>query len=159
MDFAFEFTQSGDPAWSLAAASGNDVLRLTAATPFLAELTAANTVAVFLNLVAPTLGQSFRGGFFTDADADFLPRIAGASYLFHLADEGGGIVHNGISYRLYSGPLDFQVDTAQVTAAFASGAESGYVLQFTAVPEPSAFGLGLGGLALALVATRRRLRP
>lgn len=159
LDFAFELTEVGDPTWGSASASGNDVLRLTGATPFLHDLTAANTVAVYLNVATLALGDVFRGGFFTDADADFLPRVADASYLYHLADAAGGIVYNGVNYRPYVGPLDFQVSTSQVSAGFAGGAESGYSLQFTAVPEPSTLGVGLAGLALALAACRRRLRP
>lgn len=159
MDFAFELTQAGDPSWSDASASGNDVLRLTGASPFLADLSADNVISVFLDVGPLAAGQSFRGGFFTDADADFLPRVASASYLFHLADETGGIAHNGILYRTYAGPLAFQVGTAQVTASFAGGSEPGFVLQFTAVPEPAAMGAALGALALALAAARRRLRP
>lgn len=159
MDFAFEFTQTGDPSWSEASASGNDVLRLTGASPFLADLTAANTVSVYLGTGEPSLGQSYRGGFFTDADLDFLGRVASATYLFHVADAGGGISYNGALYRAYSGPLTFRTGTAQALAGFAGGAEQGYVLQFTAVPEPSLVGLGMGVLALAAAATRRRLRP
>ena len=158
MDFAFELTQAGDPTWSSASASGNDLLRLTGATPFLAELTAANTVAIYLNVGLLAQGDSFRGGFFTDSGVDFLPKVAGAAYLFHLADTDGGILHNGSAYRTYDGPLAFQVTTSPVSATFAGGTEAGYVLQFTAVPEPSTYGLGFAGLALALAA-RRRLRP
>lgn len=159
MDFAFEFTQAGDPTWSSTSASGNDLLRLTGATPFLSDLTAANTLAIYLNVGLLAQGDSFRGGFFTDSEVDFLPKVAGAAYLFHLADTGGGILHNGIAYRTYDGPLSFQVTTSPVSAAFAGGTEAGYVLQFTAVPEPSTYGLGLAGLALGLAGARRRLRP
>jgi hypothetical protein len=158
MDFAFEFTQAGDPAWGNAAASGNDVLRLTGATPFLADLGESNTVSVFLNVATLALGDVFRGGFFTDADVDFLPRVLGASYLFHVADTLGGVVHNGTAYRLVENPLAFQVSTHELPAGFAGASSSGFVLQFTAVPEPSALGLGLAGLGLALAA-RRRKRP
>ena len=159
MDFAFELAQAGDPTWSSASASGNDLLRLTGATPFLADLTAANTVAIYLNVGPLAQGDSFRGGFFVDSDVDFLPKVAGAAYLFHLADTGGGILHNGLAYRTYDGPLAFQVTTSPASATFAGGTEAGYVLQFTAVPEPSIYGLGLAGLALGLAGARRRLRP
>lgn len=159
IDFAFELTQAGDPTWSSASASGNDLLRLTGATPFLADLTAANTVGVYLNVGQLAQGDVFRGGFFTDNDVDFLPKVAGAAYLFHLADTGGGILHNGLAYRTYDGPLAFQVTTSPVSATFAGGTEAGHVLQFTAVPEPSTYGLGFAGLALGLAGARRRLRP
>jgi len=48
LDFAFELSQEGSPTWANAAASGNDVLRLTdLTTPFTTTLGAANVINVY----------------------------------------------------------------------------------------------------------------
>jgi len=159
LDLSLEFTQLGNPTWGSAGASGNDVLRLTAATPFLANLTAANTLSLYLDLGTLVSGMSFRGGIFTDANQDFLQSVAGATYAFHVRDDNGSINYNGQLYRAYDGQLTFELSTVGLVAGFTGGAEDGYVMQFTAIPEPSTMGWGLGALALALTAARRRLRP
>lgn len=157
LDFAFEFGAAGDPVWSDAAASVNDVLRLTSATPFLSPLDAGNRIDVYLGVASLATGDVFRGGFFTDRDTSFLSEIQGAELRVHLLDPQGASLHNGIAYALYDGPLTLGVDTVATLATFASGDEAGYVLQLTAVPEPSTYGLFLGIAALAAGIARRRL--
>ena len=159
LDFAFEFTGTGSPVYGTGTASGNDVLRLTGTTPFSQSLTASNAIAVFLDVPSLVLNDVFRGGFFTDRDADFLAGIEDATYAYYVADVSGTTVHGGKNYSLYAGSYTFDVTTVAETAAFAGGTETGYVTQFSVVPEPAAAGL----LAVAIAcltasrAVRRRL--
>lgn len=156
LDFAFEFTRLGAPTWGDAFASGNDVLRLTGSTPFLGTLTASNTIDVLLGFSSPLLaGALFQGGFFTDADADFMAALDNASFAYWLADPGGAFTFNGIAYSPYAGPLTFTRSTVPLTAAFAGGSEPGYVLQFVAVPEPATMAMLLAVVPLVLSAARR----
>lgn len=138
LDFTFEFTGTGSPAYGTGTASLNDVLRLTGSVPFTQSLTAANVVDVFFNLPGLTDGMAFRGGFFTDRDAAFLGSVQNAAFRYYVFDPSGTTAHNGVSYSLYSGPLTIEVVTVAETAGFTGGAETGYVTQFTAVPEPAA---------------------
>jgi autotransporter-associated beta strand protein len=158
LDFAFEFTTFGAPTWGDALASGNDVLRLTGSTPFLGTLTASNTIDVLLGFSSPLFaGALFQGGFFTDADADFMAALDNATFAYWLADPGGVFTFNGITYSPYAGPLTFTRSTVPLTAAFAGGSEPGFVLQFVAVPEPATMALLLAAVPL-VVSTARRAR-
>lgn len=160
LDFVFEFTKLGAPVWGSAGDSGNDVLRLTAATPFLGTLTAANTIDVLLGFSAPlSAGALFQGGFFTDVDADFSAAIDNATFAYWLADPAGAFTFNGIAYAPYAGPFSFMRSVVPVTATFAGGSEFGYVLQFVAVPEPATTALLIAAVPLMLSAARRRRRP
>jgi len=150
LDFFFEFTQTGSPVYSNAGSSGNDVLRLTGGTPFLQSLAGSNTVNIFLDVATLAYGATFRGGFFTDNDVDFLTNIQSAAFVFYLLNAGGSYTYNGANYSLYSGPYDFDLLTVvQQNAPFSSGTESGYVTQFTAVPEPGSVMLFVLGSLLA----------
>lgn len=150
LDFAFEFTSTGMPTYGNNTASVNDVLRITdTSSPFLALLNSSNTIKIYLNGPIPTFGDIFYGGFYTDRSASFLSSIIGAAYEYY--------VFNGSSYDAYSGPLTFDVNTVAQTANFGAGDVSGFVMEISAVPEPStcAF-LGLGLTMLASGVRRRR---
>lgn len=156
LDFVLEFTQFGAPVWGDPHASGNDVLRLTAATPFLGTLTASNRIDVLLGFPSPlSVGTVFQGGFFTDANADFTAAIDNATFAYWLADPGGAFTFNGVAYAPYAGPLSFRRSVVPVTAAFAGGSEPGSVLEFVAVPEPATAALLLAAVPLLLSAVRR----
>jgi autotransporter-associated beta strand protein len=156
LDYNFELGTAGSvPLYSNAAASVNDVLRLTSATPFTASLGASNTISLYFGVTSLTDGDVFTGGFFTDNDVDFLASISAATFQYFLSDAGGATVYNGANYTLYSGSLSFIASTVAVpTAAFASGTVNGYVTQFNVVPEPSTALLG----AIGLIALLRRRR-
>jgi autotransporter-associated beta strand protein len=160
LDFDFEFTQAGSPTWSSGTASGNDVLRLTSGTsPFGGQsLTAANGVNVYLNSGPLTVGGTFRGGFFTDRDVDFLASIEGATFAYYLATLSGTKQYGGMSYAAYGGPYTFTLSTVAETATFAGGSESGFVMQFVVVPEPAGWMLLAGAAVAAGAAARRRRR-
>jgi hypothetical protein len=163
LDFAFQFTATGDPLWSNSAASVNDVWRMTHATdPFTAPLTAANVVDVYLDLSIAD-GDVFRGGFFTDRDLDFYASdIAGATYNFWVLGDGAGTdaTFDGQDYYSllnYDPLLSIGVSTVQVPLAdFADDdVSNGWVTQFSVagpvevVPEPDSVLLWmLMGLAL-----------
>jgi hypothetical protein len=155
LDFNFEFTQLGSPTWGTATASGNDVLRLqSATTPFAAALTSANAINVYLDVATLGVGNTFRGGFFTDRDTDFLASISNAAFTYFVADAGGSVSYGGVNYNPYVGPYTFDWTTVVATATYAGGSETGYVSQFIVVPEPSVGLLVAVAVAGGLVAVR-----
>ncbi len=82
LDFVFELTatQAGgisNPTFSNAAASGNDVLRLTGETPFTLALDGGNTLTFDLTALTLQMDDRIRGGFFVEG-SDFLSQISGA---------------------------------------------------------------------------------
>jgi autotransporter-associated beta strand protein len=144
LDYSFEMTAIGDPNWSAASASVNDVLRLTSATPITAALSSGNTVAVNF-AVALNLGDVVRGGFFTDVDSDFAALLSSADWQYTFA---GGSLPGGASIV----PSVTQVASAN----FASGTvANGWVSTFTVVPEPSAVVLMVFSVLGLAIAVRR----
>lgn len=150
LDFAFEFTLANvAPVYGNASASGNDVLRLTNSTPFVASLNSGNEVALYLNVGAINLGDSFYGGFYVDS-GDFFSSISGAQYAFFIADASGSFSYGGQTYSLYTGG-SISVSAVAQTADFGQGDINGYVMKLEVVPEPSTWlllGLGFGALLL-----------
>ncbi|CAN5779332.1 hypothetical protein BH09VER1_BH09VER1_17550 [soil metagenome] len=147
LDFAFEFSATGSPTYGNNTNSGNDVLRLTGATPFTASLTSGNQVSVYLQSIAAS--NVYVGGFYADS-GDFASSVANATYQY--------FVFNGTTYDLYAGPLSVNVATIQQNADFGGGTVNGYVTQFTVVPEPATCSLIGAGLALVLWRARSRRR-
>jgi hypothetical protein len=151
LDYNFEFTSANRaPNWSNASDSINDVIRLTSATPFTANLASSNIINIYLDVSSISHGDVFTGGFFTDRSADFLSAISSATFNYFIKDPSG-TDYNGVNYTVYDGPFSFQVSTTMIASAnFQSGSvTNGFVTQFTAIPEPSVTLLsGLGILAL-----------
>jgi len=150
MAFTFEFTKTGSPIYSDAAASGNDLLHLTGLTPFTTSLTSANQITVDFSGASLAAGQSYRGGFFTDS-ATATSVISGGSFVF-IGTGGFTVTFDGF--------------VVEPIADFASGTiVNGTVLEFdiaatgASVPECSTgillFAALSGMLALRLAQTTR----
>jgi len=144
-DFLFEITRVvaesvSTPTFSSAAASGNDVLRLTSDTPFTLALDAGNTISVDFSAVTLDFGQVYQAGFYVDK-GEFFSSIENAQFNFIGVDSGWNI----------------RVSLAQVDANFSGDLASGYMTQFTVVPEPTTNALvGLSLLGLLIAARRRK---
>lgn len=167
LGFDFEFTQAGvDPTWSDATSSVNDVLRLTdTVSPFTTALGAANGVNVFLGVTTLSPGDTFTGGFFTDATSGFTPSVQAASYDYYVLGDGQGsaIVYGGTGYyslAQFAPGGSVSLATVQVPSAdFSSGTIlGGLVTEFTYVPEPASLTAASGLAALAVAIARRARR-
>ena len=164
LDQAFEFTATGSPTYGTAAASVNDVLRLSdATTPFTTSLTAGNVIDVYFDVAALAAGDTFRGGFYTDLAGDFFSSINGATYAYWVKGNGSGTTRtfDGQGYYALAGfdpTLSVTLSTVSEAANFGGGTITGQVTQFAVVPEPGT--LALGGIAVVacLVARSRRVR-
>lgn len=167
LDFAFEFTGSGAPTYSLAGNSRNDLLHLTnGSNPFVGSFSTANNLSFYFNdssllgnLVAinPT---TYLGGFYVDSlNFDIASLLSAATKNFYVADANGLISFNGVSYALMSSDVVSRVifDNANQTSSdFATGTTSGTVLSVTMVPEPSSASLLTFALSGLLALRRRR---
>ena len=165
LDFSFEFGKTGAPIWATGTASGNDVLRLTAGTPITSALGAGNAINVYLGVASLALNDTFQGGFFTDASADFLSSIQNATFNYYVLGNGAGsaATYNGQGYYLLDTSFwpafeEVLVSTVTVPSAnFAGGTvTNGQVMQLVVVPEPGAALLALLGAGVAAAAMRRR---
>ncbi|MCC5850370.1 MAG: PEP-CTERM sorting domain-containing protein [Verrucomicrobia bacterium] len=149
LGFQFEFTSTGSPDYSTATASINDVLRITGAIPFTQNLDGNNVVSIYLDVASLQLNDTFRGGFYTDENTDFLSAISNGSFQWLLADDDGDITYNSVTYSEYNGPFTFQLSTVSETGNFADGTINGQVMQFVVIPEPGS--LILASICLALL--------
>jgi len=138
LDFDFEFTGTGEPAFADATASVNDLLRLTGAAPFPTAMTMTNRIRVFLNVDALLDGQVFEGGFFTDQPTDFLGSIDDAGFEIYVPDANGGITFEGRAYALYSGASTLTATTEPQDADFGAGTVSGRILRLSVDSPPAA---------------------
>ena len=158
--FSFEIGAAG-PNYANPSNSINDVVRLTdAQAPFAdasgaapAALTADTVIDIYFLSADPALGD-YKAEFF--AATDFSDAVAEATYQYWRLDPRGSRYHNG---NLYS-PLDAAlVDWSVVpeTATFDGVIASGYITEFTVVPEPATLGLlAIGGAALLARRKRRQ---
>jgi hypothetical protein len=155
LDFNFEFTGLS-PVYADTFNSVNDLLRLTAVTPFTASLSTVNTVNVYFSFTSLTPGSVYTGGFFTDQISDFLASIDQAVYQFYvLADGAGSVTYNGVDYDIYTNH-DIEVSTVAQSADFADGSVNGRVTQFQVVPEPTTYVMMLLGVAVVGLSFWRR---
>lgn len=168
LDFDFEFTGAA-PVFNNPAASINDLIRITGATPFSQSLGAENIINVYFSGDALFTGGSPKivtGGFFTDAAGDFLSSVSGANFNYFFAYQGvnSPTLYNGINYgtlQQYQEVLDSDIT---ITLSFIGQSANydgldinGQILQYEIIPEPSTYTL-LVLASLALVAHRWRHR-
>ncbi len=163
MAFKFELTGSNPTYGAGTGNSGNDVLRLTSADPFVGTVaTSSNVFDIYLEVSTLTLGQTFLGGIFTDTGS--LSAILSGSYNYFVEGDGNGThTYNGINFYTlaeFDALMSIQVSSTTVdSATFAGGAtvNNGNVMEFTVVPEPGTWAMMAGGLGmLAFVQSLRR---
>jgi len=172
-DFSFEMTGTGAPVWSVASASVNDVLRLTSASsPFTSPLDGSNAVNIYFQVASLAVGDTFQGGFFTDAtlaQSNLLTNVSAERFNYFVKGDGSGSsVYNGVNYYTWSdysarpgsGITDVAMSTRTVASAnFATGTvTNGQVVELVIVPEPDTIifaGIGIGMAAWSIWKRRR----
>ena len=172
-DFSFEMTGTGAPAWSLASASVNDVLHLTSASPFTnnSTLNSSNAVNIYFQVASLAAGDTFQGGFFTDAtlaQSNLLTNVSTGQFNYFVQGNGSGSnVYNGVHYYTFAEYLGLVPSITGVTmstqtvasANFATGTvTNGQVVELVIVPEPDTMifaGIGIGMAAWSIWKRRR----
>ena len=120
---------------------------------------------LYLNAAMVVGTNYFRGGFYTDVNADFLATIQNPGFNVYATGGGGGSSYNGVGYTLLSGAL-VSISTVNETG---TGGVNGRVMEFgvnfegwpptlLTVPEPSVLMLWFGGLFTMYVARQRSIK-
>ena len=165
LDVAFEFTATGDPNFTAAANSVNDVLNLTAVEtdPFAGSfLTADNAVDIYFNVDSILPNTTFNGGIYvnfaaggsyTEA-ATLVATVQNATYNYWSKSTGSGErIFNGVHYDAVS-------SSAVTLNATDANLGAGFLTTFTigtlAVPEPNSIALAGIGIATAAWILRKK---
>jgi len=157
-NFSFEIG-AASPNYATPSNSLNDLMRLTSdTTPFAdatgsatGHLTADTVIDVYFLYSDPAEG-TYKAQFF--AGTDFSDAIADATYRYWRLDLHGTQLYNGNFFS----PLDASlVDWLVVpeTATFGGTPTSGYITQFTVVPEPASAAMLIAGVVCTLLRRRR----
>jgi autotransporter-associated beta strand protein len=160
LDFNMEFTAAASPDYTDTSASGNDLLHLTGATPFVTSLGSGNTINIFFSTPVHE-GDVYKGAFYTDASGDFLSSIQNASFNYYVEQAGGPAIYGAGEYALLTDLFPsaaVHVETILESASFDGTTPiNGRVAQFTltGVPEPGMLWIGLGIGLFAATARRR----
>ena len=166
-DFVLEFT-GALPDYTAATASTNDVVRVTAATPFSAAMTSTNRLDMYLGVTSLAIGSSFEGGFFTDTAADFTPSVSDATLNYYVLGDGQGTdatlggqgFYSFATWKTATGAdpaLALSLSTIARTATFVTTPVNGQAMVVSAVPEPGTLGLAAAAvMAAAGYALRRK---
>ena len=138
---AFEFTATGDPDFTAAANSVNDVLSLATkdTDPFVGSLlTADNAIDIYFNVDSILPDTTFNGGFFvnfgfggyTDAPG-LVAGVQNATYTYWLKATGSGTrTFNGINYD--------QIGAEAISlGAVAANEYAGFLTTFTIISVPT----------------------
>ena len=168
-DYNFEFTGPA-PTFNAPAASVNDLIRATGATPFSQSLSAANIINIYFSGSALFAGSSpvqYTGGFFTDRPDSFAGSISGATFNYFFQNSAGSIGYNDANYYTRSQyetlvlgtNMVITVSTEAQNANFGGGNIDGRILRVDVVPEPSTYALlVLSAVGVAGYMIRRRRR-
>ena len=165
LDVAFEFTATGDPNFTAAANSVNDVLNLTDVNtdPFAGSfLTADNAVDIYFNVDSILPNTTFNGGIYvnfaaggsyTEA-ATLVGGVQNATYNYWSKSSGSGErIFNGVHYDAVS-------SSAVTLNATDVNLGAGFLTTFTigtlAVPEPNSVALAGIGIATAAWILRKK---
>jgi autotransporter-associated beta strand protein len=156
-NFSFEIG-AASPNYANPSNSANDLVHLTnGTTPFAdatgsapAQLSADTVIDVYFLYNDPALGE-YKAQFF--AATDFSDAIADATYRYWRLDPHGSRLYNGNFYS----PLDASLvgwSVVPETANFAGVDTSGYITEFTVVPEPASAAMLLAGVACVFLRSR-----
>jgi hypothetical protein len=134
--FHFRFSPEG-PGYGNASGSPSDLLRLTASPPFSTALASPSAANVYLTAAPPATAVSLRGGFFFDDASASAGLVTGAAWQVFVADPGGGVIHDGETYK----PLDrgLTISFVPETAGFAEGAVDGLVMVLDIAPAEGTY--------------------
>ena len=113
--------------------TGNTALRITDAVPFAVPLDTGAVVRLWLDVADLEAGQRYPGGFFTDADADFLADLSAASLEIWMPDP------IGTGWVPLSDYWDSNVTTVSLSHDFGTGTVAGRVLEVEIVAWPDPY--------------------
>ena len=129
-----------------------------------------NSPGIYFQVASLAVGDTFQGGFFTDAtlaQSDLLSNVSAGSFNFFVQGDGSGTsVYNGVNYYTFVDYLTFVPSITGLTissrtvssANFATGiVTNGQVVELVAVPEPSTYALAaIGAGIVGLMHWRKR---
>ena len=126
---------AAQPTFASATASGNDLLRLTGASPIVGAATTDTVINFYLGSTVSLPGGAavFEAGVFTDSGADFAALLAAASVNVYRQQAGGSLTFQGQTYVPVTGRR-VQVGTAAETADFGGGPVAGRILTLSIGP-------------------------
>jgi hypothetical protein len=148
MSFEFHLGQAGAPNYGTPTASGNDLLHLTAATPFVFSLTSSNVITIDFTGDLLQAGQTYYGGIFTDADITNT-QVSNATFNYTGLD-GATVQFDGME-SVSSAPF--------ATGAVTNGEVMAFTVETPSVPAAPPWALVLlsAGLLIAAMARLARL--